>query len=55
MTRQTQSGAVDLETTSLANLAEIFAKRIADALDDTVRRIVREELDQVARQGKAGS
>jgi len=46
MTQHTESGAVDLETTSVADLAEIFAKRIADTLDHAVRRIVREELDR---------
>ena len=52
MTRQTQSGAVDLETTTVADLVRILGKEIAESLDDTIRRIVREELD---RERKAGS
>jgi hypothetical protein len=46
MANQTEHDPVDLNTTTLANLAELFAERISRELDDTVRRIVREELDR---------
>lgn len=43
--------SVDLQTTTLANLADLFSARIADALRDLVRKIVREELEQVREVG----
>jgi hypothetical protein len=44
---------MDLNTTSLANVAELFAERISRALDETVRRIVREELDRQRQAGES--
>jgi hypothetical protein len=46
MAKQTHSSSVDLETTTLADLAELFGEKIAAALDTAVRQIVREELDR---------
>lgn len=43
--------SIDLETTTLANVAELLGQRIADALRDMVRDIVAEEL---RRQHQAG-
>jgi hypothetical protein len=51
MADQTELHPVDLNTTTLADVAELFAERISRALDETVRRIVREEL---GRQRQAG-
>lgn len=50
MTEQAQSGAVDLEATTVADLARMVGQSIAETLEETVRHIVREEL---ARQRQA--
>jgi hypothetical protein len=53
MTNQTENRPVDLETTTLANVAELFAERISRELDEPVRRIVREELDRQRQAGES--
>jgi hypothetical protein len=53
MADQTELHPVDLNTTTLANVAELFAERISRELDDTVRRIVREELDRQRQGGES--
>lgn len=46
-----KASSIDLETTTLANVAELFGLQIADALRDMVRQIVREELKKVRQAG----
>jgi len=46
-----QASSVDLTTTTLANVAELFGDKIADALRERVRKIVREELEQLREVG----
>ena len=52
MAKKTHSSPVDLETTTLADLARMLGKNIAKSLQDTVRHIVREELDRQQQAGR---